>query len=117
MVKFFITRKPDGAGGVSTEVGGGVDVQLQEGQVGVAIVCLRLALLHDIVLEDLRRLGVVAVEAIEDLLDVFGPLRREVEGGTHGGCDDGGTSKASLNSVVVRGRGRSRLAIPFSAAN
>jgi hypothetical protein len=64
------------------------NVQLQEGQVGVAVVCLRLALLHDIVLEDLRRLGVVAVEAIEDLLDVFGPLRREVEGGAHGGCGD-----------------------------
>jgi hypothetical protein len=61
-------------------------VQLQEGQVGVAVVGLRLALLHDIVLEDTRRLGVVPVEAIEDLLDVLRPLGRKVEGGSHGGC-------------------------------
>lgn len=61
------------------------DVQLQEGEVGVAVVRLALALLHDIVLEGARRLGVVAVEAIEDLLDVIRPFWREVEGGAHFG--------------------------------
>ena len=47
-----------------------------------------LALLHDIVLEDTRRLWVVAIQSIEDLLHVIRPLRREVERGAHGGCVD-----------------------------
>jgi hypothetical protein len=54
------------------------DVQLQESEVGVAVVRLTLALLHDIVLEDTRCLWVVSIEAIEDLLDVIRPLGREV---------------------------------------
>ena len=65
-----------------------VDVQLQEGEVGVAVVCLALALLHDIVLEDARRLRVVAIQPIEDLLHVIGPLRREVKRDAHDGCVD-----------------------------
>lgn len=64
--------------------GKGVYVQLQEGEVGVAVVRLALALLHDIVLEDAGGLRIVAVEAIENHVDVLGPFRREVEGGAHG---------------------------------
>ena len=65
-----------------------VDVQLQEGEVCVAVVCLALALLHDIVLEDARRLRVVAIQSIEDLLHVLGPFRREVKGDAHDCCVD-----------------------------
>jgi hypothetical protein len=61
----------------------GYYLQLEEGQVRVAVVCLVLALLHHVVLEDRRCLGVVAVEAIENQVDVLGPLRREVERDTH----------------------------------
>jgi hypothetical protein len=61
----------------------GYYLQLEEGQVRVAVVCLVLALLHHVVLEDSRCLGVVAVEAIEDQVDVLGPLRREVERDAH----------------------------------
>jgi hypothetical protein len=62
-------------------------LQLEEGEVGVAVVRLALALLHDIVLEDVGCLRVVPVEAVEDLLDVLRPVRRKVVGGcSHGGC-------------------------------
>lgn len=63
----------------------GVNVQLQQGQVRVAVVRLVLALGHDIVLERARRLGVVSVQAIENDLDVLWPFRRKVECGAHGG--------------------------------
>ena len=63
---------------------GGVNVQLQQGQVRVAVVRLVLALLHDIVLEGASGLRVVSVEAIEDDLDVLWPFRRKVECGAHG---------------------------------
>lgn len=69
---------------------GEVHVQLQQGQVRVAVVCLALALGHDIVLEGARRLRVVSVQAIEDGLDVLWPFRRKVECGAHGvvcGCE------------------------------
>ena len=62
-----------------------VDVQLQEGQVGVAVIGLVLALLGDIFLEGRGDLGVVSVEAVEDGLDVFRPVGRVVEG--NHGCD------------------------------
>ena len=57
----------------------GVNVQLQQGQVRVAVVRLVLALLHDIVLEGASGLRVVSVEAIENSLDVLWPFRRKVE--------------------------------------
>jgi hypothetical protein len=74
---------------MSIEKCGVQNVQLQEGEIGVAVVRLRLALLHDVVLEDARRLGVVPIEAIKDLVNVLWPFRREIEGGAHGelcGC-------------------------------
>lgn len=62
----------------------GGNVQLQQGQVGVAVVCLVLALGHDIVLKGARGLRVISVQAIEDGLDVLWPFRRKVECGAHG---------------------------------
>ena len=59
------------------------DSQLQQRQVRVAVIGAVLALLRDIVLENRRRLGVVPVEAVEDGLDVLGPVGRGVEGDAH----------------------------------
>ena len=56
------------------------NVQLQEGKVAIAVVGLVLALLGDIFLEGGGGLRVVSVEAVEDGLDVFRPVRRVVEG-------------------------------------
>lgn len=56
-----------------------MNVQLQQGQVGVAVVRSRLALVHDIVLEGASGLWVVSVEAIKDGLDVLWPFRRKVK--------------------------------------
>lgn len=93
----------------------GLHVQLQQGQVRVAVVRLALALGHDIVLESARRLGVVSVQAIEDGLDVLWPFRRKVECGAHGGvsCPKvlvGATRKSSL--CVVRQAGQATSAAP-----
>ena len=46
------------------------DSQLQQSQVGVAVECSVLALLHHVVLEDGGSLGVVPIEAIENGVDV-----------------------------------------------
>ena len=54
-------------------------IQLQEGKVAIAVVGLVLALLGDIFLEGGGGLRVVSVEAVEDGLDVFRPVRRVVE--------------------------------------
>lgn len=56
-----------------------VHSQLEQRQVGVAIVGPILALLLHIILENACRLWVVAVQAVEDLVDVLGPLGRLVE--------------------------------------
>lgn len=61
------------------------DVQFQEGQVGVAVISLVLALLGDIFLEGSGGLGIVSIEAVEDCLYVFRAIDREIEGGH--GCD------------------------------
>jgi hypothetical protein len=57
--------------------------QLEQGQVGVAVIGLVFALRHDVVLENSRRLGVVAVQSVQDGIDVLWPLGRVVEGDTH----------------------------------
>lgn len=59
------------------------NLQFQEREVGVAIICLVVALLLDVILEDGRRLWVVPVEPVEDRLDVLWALRRVVERDTH----------------------------------
>jgi hypothetical protein len=58
-------------------------LQLQEGQVCVAVVSLVFALLHNVFGEYIRCLGVVPVEAVEDGIDMFRPLARVIEGDRH----------------------------------
>jgi hypothetical protein len=58
-------------------------LQLQESQIRVTIIRLALALLGHVVLEDLRGFWVVSIEAVQDGVDVFWPLRREVERDAH----------------------------------
>lgn len=58
-------------------------LQLQQGQVGIAIECPVLTLLHDIVLEYRGRLGVVSVEAVQDGINVGRPGLALVEGDDH----------------------------------
>lgn len=67
----------------SIQVESQIDVQLQQCQIRVAVVCLVFALLHDIVLEYACCLGIVPVEPIKYLIDVFRPLGREVERDAH----------------------------------
>lgn len=57
--------------------------QLEQSQVGVAVIGLVFALRHDVVLENSRGLGVVAVESVQDGINVLWPLGRVVEGDTH----------------------------------
>jgi hypothetical protein len=84
---------------------GMANVQLQECQVGIAVICLVLTLLHDIVLEYGGRLGVVPVEAIEDLINVLGPVGRVVKGSRHGGlaggCCDGSLVERSWVTILT----------------
>lgn len=61
--------------------------QLEQGQVGVAVVGLVFALRHNVVLENCRGLGVVAVESVQDGINVLWPLGRVVERNTHVVCD------------------------------
>ena len=59
------------------------NVQFEESKVGVAVICLVGALLCNVFLEYRGRLWVVAVEAVQDVVDVFRPLGRIIEGDTH----------------------------------
>ena len=57
----------------------GRNSQLEESEVGVAVVCAIFTLLRHVVLEYRRRFGIVAVESIQDRIDMFGPIGRMVE--------------------------------------
>lgn len=59
------------------------DSQLQQRQVCVAVIGPVLALLRDVVLEDAGGFRVVAIEAVEDGIDVLRPFWRIVEGNAH----------------------------------
>lgn len=59
------------------------DSQLQQRQVRVAVIGPVLALLCYVVLEYCGGFGVVAIEAVEDGIDVLRPLGRIVEGNAH----------------------------------
>lgn len=61
--------------------------QLEQGQVRVAVIGLVFALRHDVILENSRGLGVVAVQSVQDGINVLWPLGRVVEGDTHVVCD------------------------------
>jgi hypothetical protein len=79
-----------------------VHSQLQQGQVGVAVECPVLALLCHVVLEDGGSLGVVAIEAIEDGIDMSRPGFTLVEG-DHLGCCLRGDEGGSLLDVFLVG--------------
>jgi len=61
----------------------GIYSQFEEGEVGIAVVCLVGALLGDVFLEYRRRLRVVAVESVQDGVDVLRPVGRVVECNAH----------------------------------
>lgn len=61
----------------------GLYVQFEEREVGVAVVSLVFALRGHIVLEYTRRLGVVAIEAVQNRVDVLWPLGGKVERDAH----------------------------------
>ena len=58
-------------------------LQLQQGQVGIHIDRLVLTLCGDIVLEDLCGLWVVAIQAVEDGIDVLRPVGRVIKCDSH----------------------------------
>ena len=60
------------------------NVQLQQCQVGIAVIGPVFALLRNIVLEDGCCLGIVAIEAIENSVDVLGSVGCVVECYAHG---------------------------------
>lgn len=57
--------------------------QLQQCQIGVAIIGPLVTLGGNIFLEDVCGLGVVSVESVEDGVDMLGPFRRIVERDAH----------------------------------
>jgi len=61
------------------------DVQFQKRKVCVAVICLVLALLRDVFLEDGGGLWVVAIEAVQDGVDVLRSVRAVVECDAHSG--------------------------------
>lgn len=74
------------------------DSQLQQRQVCVAVIGPVLALLRDVVLEYAGGFRVVAIEAVEDGIDVFRPFWGIVEGNAH--CSR--ESAVFFNKVVNR---------------
>lgn len=72
--------------------------QFQESEIRIAVVCPILALLGHVILEHGCRLGIVSIEAVENGIDVFWPIRRVVEGDAHDGCC--GTSEGWANMCI-----------------
>ena len=62
------------------------DLQLQQCEVGIAVVGLFLALVVHVVLEDCGGLWVVSVETVEDGINVLWPVRRVIERYAHDVC-------------------------------
>ena len=58
-------------------------LQLQQRQVGVAVISLVFALLHDISLEYFSRLWIVSVESVENVVNVLRSLHGGIEYDTH----------------------------------
>lgn len=59
------------------------NLQFKEREVCVAIICLLIALVLDVILEDSRRLWVISVESIKDRLNMIWALWRVIERNTH----------------------------------
>jgi hypothetical protein len=57
--------------------------QLQQGQIRITVVKLLLALSCNIILEDSSGFGIVAIQAIQNYIDMFWSLRTGVKGDTH----------------------------------
>jgi len=85
-----------------------VYVQFQQGEVGVAVVGLGLALLRDIFLEDRGRFRVVPVQAVQYRVDVRWPLRRMIKCEPH--RVRGGMVQVEVVGVIV-----SKLLWPIGA--
>ena len=64
------------------------NVQFEKCQIGIAVVCLIVALLRHIVLKDRRRLWIVPVQPIQNLFNPFRPFRSKVECDAHGCYDE-----------------------------
>lgn len=62
------------------------DSQLEQGEVGVAVICAVFALLRHVVLEHRSRLGIVAIEPVQYCVDVLGPIWRVVKWDAHDEC-------------------------------
>ena len=60
-------------------------VQFQEGKIGIAVVGPIFTLLRNVVLENNRRSWIIPIQSIEDLVDVWGSVRRIIKWWTHGG--------------------------------
>ena len=77
-------------------------LQLQHGQIGVAIVRAILALLRHVVLEHGRGFGIVSIEAIENGINVLRSICCMVKGDTHGDgeleCVDGSVAFVGLEN-------------------
>lgn len=65
------------------ETQAGNHVQLKKRQVGVAVISLVFALLHHVVLEHGCGLGIVSVQAIQNRVDMLGPIWRIVKRYSH----------------------------------
>lgn len=56
-----------------------MNIQFEERQISIAVICLSFALCGYVVLESCRRLWVVAIESVQYCVDVFGSIWRIVE--------------------------------------
>lgn len=87
-------------------------VQLEKGQIGIVVNKLFFALESNIFLEYASRLRVVAVEAVENGIDVLWPIRCVVKWYTHC-CDECNSSdmgvEGETSCVVVEGFSESKL--------
>lgn len=83
------------------------NLQLQQCEVGIAIVGLFLALVVYIVLEDCGSLWVVSVKTVKDGINVLWPIWRVIEGYAHGVCS--GCGGAEERCEVIRDSVKKRI--------
>lgn len=90
----------------------GFCLQFQKRQARIGVEELFLALLRDIFLECGRRLGIVAVEAVQDFVNVRRPLLALVEGLWHLGQWFGSGATVGSGQIFRRGGWRDDYAFP-----
>lgn len=76
-------------------------LQLEKRKVCVGVVCFLFALLDNIFLEDAGGLRVVSIEAIQNGIDVLGPVRRVIESNPHSSVFIGAVDSKVVVLVVV----------------